>query len=762
MKNKIIKIMCLQMILILTATADIIRLQPFAIAFFTALFFVKEMRKITIVVSPVSFFLFYPGMQAVKYTILVITLSALFLICEKLFHMQKNIYIAGALAGILTTVMEWIDRAVDLSNPLECIILGLTGILIFTMTVIFEKAIIAIYQRGRQKVFRNEEMVSVALLCGVLVYGIGNISNLPKMVLPAVILFLITFFAYKYGAGMGGMVGALIGMVFVFKAGRGDLLGIFSMMGVIAGSFRAVGRISSLAGSVIVLAIAGIASRQELLQMEWLQGVILGGGIYLLLPSEFAYCYMQIEGMNDARLRPAQIRKDARLRGIAQSFEKLANAMWQLPNKKQSLTFSEMEQMVGEVSKKVCSTCHRYDECWNRGKYEAMQETSELFRIGAEKGMVGKRELNRQFFNKCKNVSGLVSEVNHLLEKARMNILWHNRLIDSKYAVATQLEEVSGIIKDYSKEAYDLIGIDYEREEWMRRRLKSKKIQLKKIHLMENRHGRMEVSFVVRSTKGICISTKEIEAAFFECFGKRIRTAKYSKVIIGTEFSTIYFVEDVNYTVLHGAAKCAKDKEAVSGDNFGFTTLSCGQMLMTISDGMGYGRYAYTESETVVELLEELLESGFKEESALKLVNLVMMLNSDAGDTATADMGVLDLYTGVCHFVKLGAAPTFIKRSGWVEVMKSSSLPLGVLEDVDFEKTTKKLYDGDMIIMVSDGVIDCLKSIDKEREMCELIQSISASQPKEFARELLARASQDEFLDAVDDKTVLVGKILAK
>ena len=38
---------------------------------------------------------------------------------------------------------------------------------------------------------------------------------------------------------------------------------------------------------------------------------------------------------------------------------------------------------------------------------------------------------------------------------------------------------------------------------------------------------------------------------------------------------------------------------------------------------------------------------------------------------------------------------------------------MGVLEQVDYDCTTKKLYDGNYIIMISDGVLDNLSGINK-------------------------------------------------
>ena len=40
-----------------------------------------------------------------------------------------------------------------------------------------------------------------------------------------------------------------------------------------------------------------------------------------------------------------------------------------------------------------------------------------------------------------------------------------------------------------------------------------------------------------------------------------------------------------------------------------------------------------------------------------------------------------------------------------METIQSTSLPAGMFEQVEFDTTAKKLYDGDYIIMVSDGTL---------------------------------------------------------
>ena len=41
-------------------------------------------------------------------------------------------------------------------------------------------------------------------------------------------------------------------------------------------------------------------------------------------------------------------------------------------------------------------------------------------------------------------------------------------------------------------------------------------------------------------------------------------------------------------------------------------------------------------------------------------------------------------------------------------------MPMGILQDVDYECTRKRLEEGDYIVMVSDGVMDALPQMDAE------------------------------------------------
>ena len=154
--------------------------------------------------------------------------------------------------------------------------------------------------------------------------------------------------------------------------------------------------------------------------------------------------------------------------------------------------------------------------------------------------------------------------------------------------------------------------------------------------------------------------------------------------------------------------------------------------------------------------MENCIEAGFEEKTAIDLINSAYIAGTTFNNPVTMDMSIIDCQAGVINCIKLGAVSTFIKRENWVEIIKSTTLPMGVLEQVDYDCTTKKLYDGNYIIMISDGVLDNLSGINKEEQMVEIINNINVKKPAGIAKKILEESLKNHNMEAFDDCTVMV------
>jgi len=122
------------------------------------------------------------------------------------------------------------------------------------------------------------------------------------------------------------------------------------------------------------------------------------------------------------------------------------------------------------------------------------------------------------------------------------------------------------------------------------------------------------------------------------------------------------------------------------------------------------------------------------------------------------DVAVFDLYKGVVEFIKNGACKTYIKNRSKLECVDSNSLPLGILNDVDFTVYDRDLVDGDVFIICSDGIVDSSEQ-SEDKWLVKLIKEVNTNNVKKLADIILREAIDNSYGIAKDDMTVIVGKV---
>lgn len=337
----------------------------------------------------------------------------------------------------------------------------------------------------------------------------------------------------------------------------------------------------------------------------------------------------------------------------------------------------------------------------------------------------------------------------------KVHAAWSARMDEQRVAVATQLTEISEIMEGAIRRAYNTKEAP-ALERQLKQQMHKKGILVKKAYVYDNEDKRKEVYLTIRTKKKRCISNKEAAEVLSEVLGTAMMPSHDTRAFVRNEYTNTCFVERTNFEVLYGVERCVGDYQQISGDSFSFLHKEEGQFLASLSDGMGTGLNAYQESEKVVDLLEQFLEAGFSKETAVKMINSALVLSSDGKTFSTIDISSIDLYSGVCEFLKIGAATSFIRRGNWVETITSTSLPAGIFQQTDFEKTCRKLYDGDMVVMVTDGVLDVLPMEHQEKMMKDIILEHPTNNPKELADYILSRVRQYKNGRFCDDMTILV------
>ena len=70
-------------------------------------------------------------------------------------------------------------------------------------------------------------------------------------------------------------------------------------------------------------------------------------------------------------------------------------------------------------------------------------------------------------------------------------------------------------------------------------------------------------------------------------------------------------------------------------------------------------------------------------------------------------------------------------------MLKAGQVPAGALEQAEPVLLSRKLWDGDRLIMVTDGVLDALPGDDKEQVMGQFLESLEEMPPQDMAERIL-------------------------
>ncbi len=338
----------------------------------------------------------------------------------------------------------------------------------------------------------------------------------------------------------------------------------------------------------------------------------------------------------------------------------------------------------------------------------------------------------------------------------RQEYLWKRRLLENRDLMAEHLNEMAQIMTKVAEESYRFIHLGERKVKQLSHIMKEAGILLKDICLMEKEDGHKEMNLVMRAGKGTGLEVEEVGNLLSVFLNLRFMPVRTSPVFISKEWSCYQYVEEPKFHVLTGVAKAVKETEAVSGDNYSFMEMKEGGLTAVLSDGMGSGEKACKDSEFVIEFMEKFLEVGFSKETAVQMINGSLIAGGESQNMSTLDICQVDLYTGVCEFMKIGSAPSYIKRENLIEQISARNLPLGVFYEMDMEVTRRRLVDGDYIIMLSDGILDALSQGIGEDMLPEMLGRVSLKNPSEIANYILNFSLNQSRGKVRDDMTVLV------
>ncbi|MBM7582468.1 stage II sporulation protein E [Caldicoprobacter guelmensis] len=649
----------------------------------------------------------------------------------------------------------------------DLILAGLESVIGMIMVYVFSPVMDLLINIRFRRVLANHELIGTAIFLGLLTVGFWEISLFGISLRNVFAIVLVLLSAYVGGAGIGASIGCMVGL-FISMATRlsVEFIGIFAVGGMIAGAFKDLGRAGLSLAFILSNAFMTFYINRSTVTILPFKEIAISSCLLFLVPQRAVGYMRQIWNLGHIREEGSRYTSKlkeltvSRLEEFSHVFHNLAQAFSQISQFDVIKGREGINRLLDAVASKVCTACTFYRNCWQRNFYATYNNMFDLISIIENKGNIRKEDLAEDLCKACFRVDEVVKAMNEVYEAYKFNYRWQQKIEECRNLVAQQLEGISRVITRLAQELDIDVRFKKDLEDAILVELDKRGIHVRNVMVIEKADGRMEVSITQKSCGGRRECTRIVERAVSEV----LRRPMLCKTDEGRGCShpecTLKFVEAQRYKVMTGIARKAREYSDACGDNYSSIPIDQNKYLLVLSDGMGSGSRADAESSIVVSLLENFLEAGFDLNSTIQTINSVLILRSREEIFATADLCVIDLVTGSADFIKIGAVSTFIKKKDGVKVIKAPALPMGILENIQVERVKEALEDGDMIIMMTDGVLDSVEvGLNAEEWMIDVISKLNTSNPQELADHIMNEALKKADGIARDDMTVMVSRV---
>ncbi|HLR21240.1 MAG TPA: stage II sporulation protein E [Tissierellaceae bacterium] len=642
----------------------------------------------------------------------------------------------------------------------DMVLILIEGIMIFTMTYIFSFSL-PIEEVNHQSI-NNEKLICSFVTLALILSGFNNIEFLGITLRNIISVVMVMYLSYKQGVLMGVNGGIILGLVsYMPSAEMPFVISILAVGGLLAGLFKELGKIGTILGFVLGNGIISFYINNLGTSLISTRELILSSIIFLIMAQYIDIDIKEIFVGESYTKEESKNRKDElvikNLKNMVNLFNNLSKIFKETTYEDDIYSTGEIYIMIDDICNKSCIKCPKYKKCWEEDYYNTYQKIFNI--IGAvESEAVDIKKYAVYMEESCENGEHLLKNIKQYYEKLKEEHIWNQKLMDQRRLLAEQLENVGYIVEQMSQDIYKIPVFNEELEDLIIKELKNERVSLSDLTVVESDKDDLEVLVGLENNEICPQNVREIKNIVSKNLGFPLatdfsigHTREDAKVLTLTKSSRFDFITNVSTE--------SNSEDRISGDSYTYGEVDT-TGFVAISDGMGIGKKANIESRTAIELFEKLMEINMDKNIIIKTINSVLRARTDEEIFATLDLGFIDLYTGKLQMLKTGAPATFIKRKDQVNIVNSRSLPIGILKDVEFDIYEEDLEDGDIIIMMSDGILDSNRDVhSQESWMKDIIMNIDSQNPNSIAELILKEAKSISENHITDDMTVMATKI---
>ena len=626
--------------------------------------------------------------------------------------------------------------------------------------IVLVTGIYVVFNIKKSYVFSNEEMIAALVLIALTLTNLKGFTLYNISLMNIAVMALTMIYGWKNSSIMGAVAGLSLGLVVtVLSDFNISFIVTLAFSGMIAGMFKKFGKVAVIVGFILgSIMVSMLLSSSSYIAANMIE-ILIASTILLFIPKQLSknlddiFNYnMKIETANNNLLTGSTDVK-SKLNATADMFKDLADITIPITKESKEETREIIKRYILKYTNDNCIGCIHKNKCIDEEKL-----------VVAIDNIANKLEklddITEDLLNvKCSKSAQIINDIKGLNDSVKITRLLKKKEEENTKIISKQYKEISNIITNLSKNINNSstkksdIDIKNLREE-----LKIVGFRIYEDELNVDKNGYIEYVFLTDILNDIDKQKESI----LKCLSNITCKPMHIKLILNiskTERSKIKVVSKPDFEIDNITFKGIKDKETVSGDNYVILNDLKNKYISILSDGVGSSSLADSSSKNITTMLEKLLKGGFKEDKAIEIMNNVVNLREAENNFATLDMCVIDLETLIAEFVKLGAAPTYIISGIKISTITNHNVPVGLLDKADYIPITKKLKENDVIIQVSDGIIN-----DEENKIdnyfTAILKKVDTSMSKNDILEYIKKETFKKNGNILkDDSTIMVHKV---
>ena len=402
---------------------------------------------------------------------------------------------------------------------------------------------------------------------------------------------------------------------------------------------------------------------------------------------------------------------------------------------------SATEEVVEPLA--ACQSCFHYEKCWG----EKSNGIPSLIQQWEDQPRKARIQLEKKMQYKCVKPLQILQELKE--REAKRQLAYEMQ--HGKKMFALKLRDMGNHMSELMNNLENNVSLYTSHEEEVKQKFQQCNIPFYQIDILNIDVGQMEVVCCLPvESRGKMIGERLIIPILYELWKEPFEITSMKEVHQPYEHIQMTFKSSVRFNISHDIFTSSSRNTIYSGDAHAVFPLHPGLLAVILSDGMGNNVEAHRESRRVMQFMRECLNKKMDPETTMHTLHYMMSLQDDSDSYATVDLALIDLQKGELWSWKAGSMSTYLIRGNEMRKIESKHVPFGFLPTFSIEARKVDIKDGDILLMLSDGVFSANTTIEKQEAYYKKVLQDPSMNAEKFVKIL-----EETYSLPGDDRTVI-------